>query len=453
MHKSTNRLVLGGIFALLLGMLGMLGTEIVRAHHTLEPDLDSPVEYALIITGGELLAGVYADSHTHFITRTLAPLGLCCVASITVADTSAELEEALEFAGKQVGLILVTGGLGPTGDDVTREALSKYTGIPVKQDPEVLRRIEARFGRSIRGQENLERQTRVPVKGGYLNNPEGTAVGLVFDRGSQVVVAFPGPPRELRPMVENELVPFLATRFGTRSVGTSLTMRFVGIGESSIDQIMRDHLDLPEGLVVSSLFEGGRVDVTFSLPGTAEEDRKRLEKLEGQLLKHTSEHMYSDDGSTLEESIIGLLRVRKLSLAIAESGSGGAVSAALSGAPGNPDYLKGGFIASENSMLARMMGIPGESFAAAADSPKQMVELIARHAAERTESSWVLAISQPTREEDGVVVWVAAGSRASGFEVTRMRERPGRSDRSRQVTRILDFLRGCLLNSPALVGD
>jgi len=136
---------------------------------------EQPVRYVVVVTGGELLAGAYADGHTHFLTRTLHPLGLQCVGSVSVDDKKADIEEALRFAATKAALVIVTGGLGPTDNDVTRETLSEFTGIALAEHPDVLQAMEARFGiprDQLRA--NLRRQTRVPTGGAYLKNSSGT---------------------------------------------------------------------------------------------------------------------------------------------------------------------------------------------------------------------------------------------------------------------------------------
>ena len=159
-------------------------------------------------------------------------MGCRCVGSISIDDDPGQIKRALHFATNQAPLVIITGGLGPTPNDITRETLSEFTGIPLHEHPDALAEMERRF-RQSRDQlrPNLRRQTLVPVRGGYLKNPDGTAVGLVFEGSSEksVMVALPGPPRELQPMVKNELVPFLQRRFGVRSFGSSMTLRFVGV--------------------------------------------------------------------------------------------------------------------------------------------------------------------------------------------------------------------------------
>ena len=155
-----------------------------------------PTPYMLVVTGGELLSGIYADGHTFFITQTLRPLGLQCVGSMSVDDKQQDLTEALEYAAKKAPLIIVTGGLGPTPTDITREVLSEFTSIPLAEDPEVLQNMGQRFRTSPEKlRANLRRQTQVPTSGTYLKNANGSAVGLVFEKAACVIVALPGPPR------------------------------------------------------------------------------------------------------------------------------------------------------------------------------------------------------------------------------------------------------------------
>jgi molybdenum cofactor synthesis domain-containing protein len=139
-----------------------------------------PTRYMIVVTGGELLSGVYPDGHTYFITRSLHPLGLQCVGSMSVDDKQADLKEALRYATDKAALVIVTGGLGPTDSDITRETLSDFTGIALKEHPDVLRDMARRFRVSpAQLRPNLRRQTQVPTRGTYFKNLNGTAVGLV----------------------------------------------------------------------------------------------------------------------------------------------------------------------------------------------------------------------------------------------------------------------------------
>ncbi|MFH1266835.1 MAG: molybdopterin-binding protein [Planctomycetota bacterium] len=403
---------------------------------------EQPVRYVVVVTGGELLAGAYADGHTHFVTRTLHPLGFECVGSLSVDDKKADIEEALRFAATKAALVIVTGGLGPTDNDVTRETLSDFTGIALAEHPDVLQAMEARFGiprDQLRA--NLRRQTRVPTGGAYLKNSNGTAVGLVFEQGDAVIVALPGPPRELQPMVRDELVPYLSRRFGTRLPGCSVTLRFVGIGQSGIDQSLKDHVPLDSDVTVSSQFEGSRVDFTFSLPDDTPQGCARLEALKAKTVAHLADYVYADDETSLETHVAKLLEGRGATLALAEAGSGGSLAAGLSGADGVDRVLTGAYVAPTEEQLRRLLRVPDAKWTGAASSV-QRTELVAQAAADATGSRWAIAVGQI--QQDGGDGYVEVVFRLADGRLERHRvdfRGSGESARSRLTTQLLDQLR------------
>jgi nicotinamide-nucleotide amidase len=316
------------------------------------------MKYMIIVTGSELLLGTYPDGHTYFITRTLYPLGMECIGSIIIDDKQADIKEALSYATDKADIVIVTGGLGPTDNDITRETLSDFTGIALNEHPDVLKDMARRFHVSPdRLRANLRRQTQVPTVGTYFKNSEGTAVGLVFEMDDAVIVALPGPPRELQPMVIKELVPYLSRRFGTRLPGCSLTLRFVGLGQSQIDQALKNNVPLAPDITVSSQFDGSRVDFTFSLPEDTPRERARLLELKQRIMKHLGQYIYADDETSLEEHVLELLKARNETLALAEVGSGGTLAAALSNADANGQVLAGAFVAPTMEKLYRLLKI------------------------------------------------------------------------------------------------
>lgn len=406
--------------------------------------------YMIIVTGGELLNGAYADGHTYFLTRTLRPLGLQCVGSMCVDDKEADIKEALRFAANKAALVIVTGGLGPTDNDITREALSNFTGIPLKEHPDVLEQMSRRFRTSpAELRANLRRQTKTPTQGTYLKNSNGTAVGLVFESASRVVVALPGPPRELQPMIRDELVPYLSQRFGTHLPGRSLTLRFVGLGQSQIDQTLKDHVPLPPDVSVSSQFEGSRVDFTFSLPHDTPQDQTRLRELEQKIMTHLGQHIYANDETSLEERVLKLAETRGVTLALAESGSVGTLAAALSSglltessAGGVQRVLAGAYVAPTEEKLRRLLGVRDEDWASST-SPAQRVERLAAAVAEATKSQWTIAIGEVSRDQNGAdYVTVAFRLPEGRTEIRQVRLRgTGELARANLSTQLLDELR------------
>ncbi len=400
-----------------------------------------PTRYVIVVTGAELLSGIYPDGHTYFITQTLRPLGLQCVGSMSVDDKQDDLKEALHYAADKAPLIIVTGGLGPTPNDITREVLSDFTSTPLAEHPEVLQNMTRRFRVSPEKlRANLRRQTRVPTSGTYLKNANGTAVGLVFEEAETVIVALPGPPRELQTMVRDELVPYLSRRFGTRLPGRSLKLRFVGLGQSQIDQTLKDHVPLAPDITVSSQFDGSRVDFTFSLPGDTPRDQARLEKLKDTILKHLGDSVYADNETSLEQRVVELFAERNATLAFAEVGSGGSLAAAISGADGAQQVLAGAYVAPTVEKLRRLLGIRDDH---SEKSRSQRTEQLAEAAAAATASEWAIAVGKHWKDDRGVdYVNVVLRLPDGRFESRQVRFRgTGEPARSRLSTQLLDQLR------------
>ncbi len=413
---------------------------------------DRPLDYFIVVTGGEVLEGAYPDGHTHFLTRTLRLVGGRCVGSLTVNDQRDEMLRALRFATNQAPLVLVTGGLGPTPNDITRETLSEFTGIPLREHPEALADLERRFGQTREAlRPNLRRQTLVPERGGYLKNGSGTAVGLIFDLAGPVgegrgvgsgalIVALPGPPRELQPMALQELAPYLQKRCGARAFGHSLTLRFVGVGQSQIDQTIKDHVALEPDVIVTSAFEGSRVDFTFALPGHRPEDLARLQRLEAGIREHLGDFVYADDGASLEEVVARRFLAREASVVVVEVGSGGQLAAALGGLRDASRFFAGACSASTEETLAELLDVPPTKRGV---TGRERAEALAEAAARWGGNRWALAVGRVEEGPGGQrTVWMALKSDDGRCATYAVPARDGdQISRTGLVTAILDRLR------------
>jgi nicotinamide-nucleotide amidase len=411
---------------------------------------EEPTRYIVVVTGSEILTGAFPDGHTHFLTRTLRPLGLQCVGSMTVNDGRDDIQAALEYAAKRADLVIVTGGLGPTDNDLTCEAISEFTGIPAKEHREVLARVARRFRTPVGElRANLRRQTRVPVGGSYLENTNGTAVGLVFETDNGAIVAMPGSPRELQPMVEGQLIPYLSRRFGTRLPGSSVTVRFVGLGQSSIDLRMKQQNMLPEGVALSSQFEGGRVDFTFSLPEENGENRRRLEELKQKILQEFGESVYAtDEKTTLEDAVVALLKARDEKLVLAEIASGGSVGASFSTAVDSENVLVGAYAAPDLESMSQLLCLDASSLRRPDDAPREVVEktsLLPFAAALSNGASrqWAVIVGPQSSDDSGSARSLVAFCSPIGQTTVVPVGVRGRdaASRARVITRIVDELR------------
>jgi nicotinamide-nucleotide amidase len=233
----------------------------------------------------------------------------------------------------------------------------------------------------------------VPERGHYLKNSQGTAVGLRFDLGPKTLVALPGPPRELQAMVTQELVPLFQQRFGLRSLGATLTLRFVGVGQSQVSQVLQEEVGVPGDMIVTSVFEGSRVDFTFSLPENSAGESARLRVLEAAIRRHLDEYFYADDGSALEQVVLRQLATRGKQLAVAEVGSGGVLAASLNGFAEASTVLSGAFVAPTEERMAELLELPAAE-RPAPDDASSWAGALAEAAARHTGADWAVAIGR-----------------------------------------------------------
>ncbi len=424
------------------------------------------VRYAIVVTGEELLTGVYADAHTQFLTQTLRPLGYRCVLSVCVGDDEDEIVRTLKFVAPRVDFVLVTGGLGPTDTDVTRQALSRFTGTRLRLDADVVHHVERRFGRAFqRLPAGVQREALVPEGGHFLPNRRGTAVGLVFE-GRPLVVALPGPPSELRPMVTDELVPRLVKRFGRRPEGCSFRLRFVGLGQSQITDTLHRRVHLPADVVQTSQFHAGRVDFTFEFPSRTPADRRRMEALKSRILHELGPYVYADDDTSLEERVLQLLKTAGQRLAVLECFTGGRLSASLSRCSAASGTLVGAMAGPSEKTLEQLVSrcsrldsqptsdAPPDSAAvsqrehARKDAVNDTAVAVAQRARRQLAADWVVWVGEARPSEtgrDAQAVRVLVVGPDNRLVQRRLSVRNVSDEtRDRVVTRVLDLLRRAL---------
>lgn len=378
-----------------------------------------PTNYFIIVTGGELLEGVYPDAHTSFITRSLLPLGLRCVGSMIVDDDRDDLMSAISYATNKTSLIIVTGGLGPTDNDITRETLSSFTGIQLRQHPDLIEQMEKRFNTPREKlRENLVRQTMVPISGGYLKNASGTAAGLVFEASEYEIIALPGPPRELRRMVTDELLPYLAKKYGFRQPKLTRTVRFIGIGQSQIDDTLKKVIKIDPDIIVTSLFESGRVDFFFSMKNDTAENRARLDGLVKKLKDHFGSAIYSTDSHTLEDVVSYALELKNIRVIVADASSGFFVRKIQ-----ESDHFRNILVvavsAATNEKLVNHLKLDAAQWGKL-KTPREQAEFIASGLVSGKEKTLGICIGEPVRKDQGYSITVSinlASEFSDTFEV------------------------------------
>jgi nicotinamide-nucleotide amidase len=314
------------------------------------------VKIEILNTGSELLLGRTLNTHGQWLGGELFKLGLRVDRGVTVPDGDA-IRDAIREAVERCDVLLVTGGLGPTSDDITREAAAEVLGIELIEDEAALRSLEAYFVHRQRtmAPEN-RRQAMVPVGADVLPNPHGTAPGIYIPprlngAANCAVFLLPGPPRELHPMFRAEVVHRLRSLGGIEAVPTIREMKFTGLGESELHRAVDERLHQLEGLEFGYCARPAEVDLR--LIGPAE----TVSQARDWVVEALGDYCFSEEGETMEAVIIRLLRDRDLKLALAESCTGGLISSRLTDIPGASEVLTHGFVTYANEAKCGLLGV------------------------------------------------------------------------------------------------
>jgi competence/damage-inducible protein CinA-like protein len=311
-----------------------------------------------ITVGSELTRGLSVDTHSALLARALEGCGLRVRFQTSVGDVLDEIAEAVAAALKRADCVVVTGGLGPTLDDVTREAVAAATGRRLHEDAALWAGIQSRFAASGRvATDNNRRQAAVVEGSVVLPNPLGTAPGLRLDLDGHALFALPGPPGELDALLKASVLPWLLERRGAHSARRLLQV--YGLGESAVDAALQGLVPEGDSTSLAMLAKGSYVEIILSaLDQDAALAEARVEVLEGEVLGVLGERVYSLDGRDLAEVVIGLLKDQRLTLAVAESCTGGGVAARLCAVPGASDVFWGGVVAYANELKELLLEVP-----------------------------------------------------------------------------------------------
>ena len=335
------------------------------------------MQIELLTTGTELLLGTTQNTHGAWIGQRLLRVGLRVSRQITVPDGEA-VGRAMRIGLEGGEALIVTGGLGPTSDDLTRESLAEVLGLEMIEDEAAMRAIEEFFARRQRVMAEANRkQAQAPVGADILVNPNGTAPGLYLPprlSGSFNCAVFllPGPPRELYPMFEAEVVPRLQALSGIEKVPEFLELKFAGIGESDFHEGIDEVLEAIPGLEHGYCARPGEVDLR--LMGSTASIREAREIVRGTF----GDELVSDDGANLEDVVVELLAKRGRTLAIAESCTGGLISSRITDVAGSSEVFRYGFVTYANEAKQELVGVSQDalrSYGAVSDPvARQMAE-------------------------------------------------------------------------------
>jgi nicotinamide-nucleotide amidase len=320
----------------------------------------------IVSVGTELLLGEITDTNATYLSERLAEIGVDVHFRHTVGDNLGRIVSVLELALSRCDLVLICGGLGPTQDDLTREAVAEATGRPLRPDPAAEARLREFFARrGYTPTANNLKQTMCPEGGRLLENTCGTAPGLLVEHGEKALIALPGPPPEMTEMFQREALPYLLARQGEdASVLRSRVLRLCDIGESAlvaeIDDIISDQTDP----TVAPYASPGEVKLRIATKGASEEEAAgKLDAMEATLRERLGEHVYGVDEERMEVAVGKALVERGATLAIAESCTGGRLASRVTDVPGSSRYFVGGVVAYSDQVKREALGVPAEVLA------------------------------------------------------------------------------------------
>jgi nicotinamide-nucleotide amidase len=314
----------------------------------------------IIGVGTELLLGQIVNSNAAWIGQHLAAVGWDSLRQTVVGDNESRIAEAIEEALERADAVIVTGGLGPTQDDVTREAIAAVAGVPLVHRPELEQWLRERFARFARGRmaEMNLRQADVPAGGRAIDNPIGSAPGLIVEVKGKPVYAVPGVPREMQEMLEHVVLPDLAVRAGAGRAIVSRTLRTAGIGESLLAERLTPLWDSVGGVTMAYLASAGEVRVRLTaVGGTRDEALAGIAPVEAAIRAELGDAIYGTDDETLEAAVGRLLRSSKRTLACAESLTGGLLGGRITTVAGSSDYYRGGVVAYATEAKSAVLGV------------------------------------------------------------------------------------------------
>jgi len=338
------------------------------------------VRAELVGVGTELLLGQIANTNAQWMSDRLASIGVDVLHHQVVGDNLDRIQDVLRLALDRSDVVLVTGGLGPTEDDITRDALAAMLGVGMRRHPEIeqlLRSKFDRFGGSGMPTSNL-RQADVPEGCRYIVPIRGTAPGLIaeFSDGGRIY-AMPGVPAEMMEMMENTVLPELAARSGPSAL-VSRTIRCTGIGESRVAELLRDLFTTLTNPTVAYLASLGEAKVRLTAKAaTAEEAERIIAPVADEVVRRLGDTVFSLDDESLEQAVARLLRERGRTLATAESITGGGVAERMSRAPGSSETFVGGAVTYTPEAKERVLGVSRATL----DGPGVVSEACAREMA------------------------------------------------------------------------
>ena len=372
----------------------------------------------VICTGDEVLTGKIVNTNFNYITQKLEDVGLSVAWETTVGDDRNELLLAFQLAGSRADAVIVNGGLGPTVDDLSQEIAARAAGVELVLNDEWMERMEAFFRRRARVMPpNNRKQAMLPQGSELLDNPVGTACGFAVDIGRARFYFTPGVPRELRRMLEDQIIPRLLAKSGLQVAIFLKRFHSYGIGESHADSLLAgiEDIDPEHGVKLGFRAHYPQLETKLTVRGRDMDDvRRRLEPVEREVRRRFGNFILAEDDQTLERVVVEALNARGASLALVEMFTGGQIAARLMPLQGAEKVIRRGIVSAALSQIAAATGMPEGGLDAGVS--RQTAEAVAAAARTATGSSHALAVLTELDEGTDRIDFGASVCLAIAFE-------------------------------------
>ncbi|MCR4792340.1 MAG: competence/damage-inducible protein A [Lachnospiraceae bacterium] len=348
----------------------------------------------IICVGTEILLGNIVNTNAAFIAERISRLGIECYNQCVVGDNMDRCIAQLKDSSSRSDIIILSGGLGPTEDDITKEAVAKFLRLPLVEDEASRKSIEAYFAK--RGKEPTEnnwKQALLPKGAKAVPNDNGTAPGIIIETKNCKYILLPGPPIELEAMFDSQIMPYL------RGLGAgaifSRTVKIVGVGESEAETMIKDMIDAQTNPTIATYAKTAEVHIRVTAFGSDEKEARKLVKpVVKELKSRFGNNVYAaEEEVSLEQSVVELLATNKMSLSTVESCTGGMISSMIVNIPGASDVLKCAFVTYSNKAKRKLVGVKKGTLDKYGAVSKQTATEMAKGGAETAKSDVCIAVT------------------------------------------------------------
>lgn len=389
----------------------------------------------IIAIGNEILSGYIINRNAAYISRELTSQGFHVVRHTAIGDQPQDIESALHQALQRSDVIITTGGLGPTLDDLTRTSIAKVMNSGMRIDEKVRDDLIARYGNNLR---SLEDQSTVPEKAIALLNPVGTAPGLLFDKHEKILCVLPGVPYEMESLFSHQFLPWLCAKFKKITKPHLVSLNVIGIPEQEIDVVLRQIQETNPNIQIGIYPNHWIVVVRISA-----KDPKLLEAPCAKLRQVFKDNIFESEQGLISDAVHHLFKSRKLTLSCAESCTGGAIAAALTQYNGASEYFLGSIVAYSNEMKENLLGVPAETIQKYGAVSRETAAAMLEHLLQKTGSDWgisVTGIAGPaggTPDKPVGTIWCGIGKKDGNHTLWKLQLHSDRTSNIKQTVNLI----------------